>query len=531
MPYHTMGQMVARNDFESEQNGQENSLKPIVTNLGLTKLVEWGDCAEIKYAGFGSGELDVNQLESHHMELPNHICELGLVCLDGKVTSEGNPRSLKISVAVSGAFVSSRTNISTIGIYLIKNNKSCECGSSESCDCDNKNYRSDKISVGGLKPKSRDAVNGLDEECSQNGAEMVLFAYVHSNEPIGFIGPNSDFLMNFHLRLTGQNSQLVKLSRKFEDVEYKLSETFWSEGTYIDSVPVIAKNKSKTLTFMDLQKSAFRSGRFDANSIASNKVGKYSTAFGKKSIASGKYSYSQGNFVSATSNNQTVIGSFNKLDSELKTNPDHAFIIGNGYSKGSKKDGNYAEHRSNAFTVSKSGDVAAAGAMTSSGGFYQEVCIEKPEELTKVGSAKLEIKRGMILYFSGEISNPVGSSKRVPKVSVTPPQDSNNPLWCIYHGPDNPEYDIQNDEHNIYPAQMTGISEVEIEDDLSGISVGTPIFADNKTWVATKASVSDGKPNFKIGYLISNEPLSNTNNQVYVMLSPAAPPLTDEEIS
>ncbi len=82
-----------------------------------------------------------------------------------------------------------------------------------------------------------------------------------------------------------------------------------------------------------------------------NAVGDSSHAEGYYTIASGKYSHAGGDHTKALSQAQTAIGSYNVADDSAK----YLFIVGNGTEE---------DKRSNAFTVSRSGDVEAAGSVT-----------------------------------------------------------------------------------------------------------------------------------------------------------------------
>ena len=91
-----------------------------------------------------------------------------------------------------------------------------------------------------------------------------------------------------------------------------------------------------------------------------NTVGDSSHAEGYYTIASGKYSHAGGDHTKALSQAQTAIGSYNVADDSAK----YLFIVGNGTEE---------DKRSNAFTVSRSGDVEAAGGLHTKGSEYLDM--------------------------------------------------------------------------------------------------------------------------------------------------------------
>lgn len=105
-----------------------------------------------------------------------------------------------------------------------------------------------------------------------------------------------------------------------------------------------------------------------ANGIASHAEGSgttttasgdYSHAEGINTEASGLYSHAGGHHTKATKTAQTVIGSYNEIDEETSWSNQKWFIIGNGISE---------TRRSNAFSVSRNGNVKASGSITDGSG-------------------------------------------------------------------------------------------------------------------------------------------------------------------
>lgn len=88
--------------------------------------------------------------------------------------------------------------------------------------------------------------------------------------------------------------------------------------------------------------------------------GECSHAEGNYTIAGGMYSHAGGDHTKALSRAQTVIGSYNIADDSAK----YLFIVGNGTAE---------DKRSNAFTVSRSGDVEAAGGLHTKGSEYLDM--------------------------------------------------------------------------------------------------------------------------------------------------------------
>lgn len=423
-------------------NSQANYLRPTVTNIGLAKLCEWRENAELRYVGFGGVPIDDAELNNSMAYLPNQIQELGLVDIDGKKVEDCNPPSLNISVAVSGSYVKTRHSIYTVGIFLVK--------------------------------KTQNEVS-----CPDNN-NMVLFAYVNHPEPIGHIGPNGDFILNFHLRLTGENAELIQLSRKVEPITIKQRQMFWSEETYENCLPVPKLNEPMTVTFMDMNKSAFRSGEFDGNTIESDNIGDYSVAFGQDTMASANHSFSQGVGLRASHPNQFVIGSYNHVDDSQQSDPNHAFIIGNGQWQPGDNGGVDSAIRSNAFTVAKNGDVASAGGITSANGFYQEVYIDTSTIGTPSAAVAIDIKSGSLLYLDGVHEIPIpeqaGQSRFIPKVTFSKLKpDSGVRTFCgIYQGP---TISAGTMVPGVYPAQLFGVGEVLIDLQGTGVDIGALVYA------------------------------------------------------
>lgn len=97
-----------------------------------------------------------------------------------------------------------------------------------------------------------------------------------------------------------------------------------------------------------------------AEGISTVASGAYSHAEGQGPVASGNGSHAGGFYTIAASAHQTAIGAYNIQDS----NGRYLLIIGNGTAK---------DKRSNAFTVSRSGDVEAAGGLHTKGSEYLDM--------------------------------------------------------------------------------------------------------------------------------------------------------------
>lgn len=97
-----------------------------------------------------------------------------------------------------------------------------------------------------------------------------------------------------------------------------------------------------------------------AEGISTVASGAYSHAEGQGPVASGNDSHAGGFYTIAASAHQTAIGAYNIQDS----NDRYLLIIGNGTAK---------DKRSNAFTVSRSGDVEAAGGLHTKGSEYLDM--------------------------------------------------------------------------------------------------------------------------------------------------------------